>query len=64
MSSRRDLSDPQAMGSAYLFARKGGVPIEVAVNIRVAPYRSDESCIDKYGRPGDLDPVFMEVQVK
>jgi hypothetical protein len=60
----RDLRDPLQFGMAYLQARKGGVPIDVAVLISTPRYRSDESCIEKYGSPNDLKPKWMEVQVK
>ena len=60
----RDLRDPQLLGEAYLRAREFGAPIGDAVFMPARNYRSDESCIDKYGRADEVQPEWMEVQVK
>lgn len=60
----RDMRDPQLLGTAYTAARKGGVPIEVAVLLQTPDYDSNQSCIDKYGSPDEVEPVYAEVRIK
>lgn len=60
----RDLRDPQILGANYLASRKAGLPIEIAVTFPATNFRSNESCVEKYGKPEDLEPKWMAVQVR
>lgn len=60
----RDMRDPQALGEAYLKARKLGAPIGDAVHMPSRTFKSDESCIEKYGSANDVKPKFVEVRVR
>lgn len=64
MSGPRDLRDPALLGAKYLRFREVGMSIDEAVQWPAFDYRSDESCIDKYGRPDDVKPVFESIQTK
>lgn len=59
----RDLRDPEKLGEAYRKSRAAGLDIEVAVAIPVPNLTTNPSCIEKYGRPSELEPVWEEVRV-
>lgn len=61
---KRDLRDPQKLGELYMALREKGVPIKVAVSLPAEDYRSDESCVEKYGRADEVEPRWMEVRVR
>lgn len=61
---KTDLRNPQALGEAYLFARKMGRSIEDSVNIPVVHSRHNEGPVEKYGKPGDHEAKWERIQVK
>lgn len=64
---KRDMRDPQQIGGEYLELRAEGCDMDTATQWAYAASTdvdSDPTCVEKYGRPQDLKPKFMEVQVK
>lgn len=66
---KRDLRDPQAIGKVLRsLVKHRKVPVLVAADelsaYAIADYSSNESCIDKYGKPGDKPPRFEEIQTR
>lgn len=58
------MRDPQLLGEKYLMFRKAGMSIDEVVQWPAFNFRSNETCIEKYGSANDVKPKFMEVQVK
>ena len=71
-----DGRDPQALGKMLLTTAKmvraaaGGAPIPLSkvyddhlVDVAVPEFKSEGSVLERYGRPDELVPRFMEVQV-
>ena len=59
----RDLRDPQKLGERYQELRQSNYSIERAASAVVDNYRSDESCVEKYGKAGEVEPRWQEIQV-
>lgn len=58
------MRDPQALGEAYLKARQYKAPIGDAVHMPAPNVRTDETPIDKYGKPGQAGEVWERIRVK
>lgn len=58
------MRDPEALGKAYLHARRQGKPIEVAVREFAPEDHGDQDVISRYGSCNDVKEKWMEIQVR
>lgn len=60
----RDQRDPQKLGEKYQEVRQKGLDIDTAVQMTVPPFDAEhQSCVDRYGRPQDIEPRWERIQV-
>ena len=71
-----DRRDPQALGKTLLAtarlvrAAAGGAPIPLSkiyddhlVDVAIPDFKAETDVLERYGRPDELEPRFMEIQV-
>lgn len=61
---QRDLRDPALLGEQYRLMRQHGASVELAVQCPVPDYSHNPTVIDRYGRPDEIEPVYLEIRVK
>jgi hypothetical protein len=66
---KRDLRDPEKVGIVLRsLVKHQKVPVLLAADeldaYAIANYNGNPSCIEKYGRPGDHQPLWERIQIK
>lgn len=66
---RRDLRDPESLGKVLLgLVKHQKVPVLVAADeltaYEIKQYASNETCIEKYGRPGEAPERWERIQTR
>ena len=63
-NDNRDLRDPEKLGKKYLAARKRGRSIATAVRLDAPISTTHPTCIEKYGRPDEVQELWERIQIK